>query len=95
MKYVVFLTFSPLHLTDTKLYIFILFYLYILFYFFSILLKAILRLKGNYEEGRAEASALKVFKHLDKNKDQTLSQEEFVNGASKSQAIMAILQGVF
>ena len=51
------------------------------------------KLRGEKDRQLAEDAAMKIFLHMDKNKDGMLSEDEFIQGALASKTIMEVLQG--
>ena len=54
-------------------------------------LQAIYRMRGDFNKVKAEDASEQLFCHLDKNRDNELSEQEFITGAKSSKAIMDIL----
>ena len=48
-------------------------------------------MKGEFSRTKAEDIAGQIFRALDKNKDEELTEDEFVEGARSSKMIMDIL----
>ena len=60
----------------------------------TLLFQSIYKLKG--KDGgreRADQTALNIFVQMDRNKDDKLTQAEFLTGAQHSKSIMNLLQG--